>query len=292
MRLCPTCKTTSPMTQNVCPTCGWTPQIVDGFPAYAPEFAHESEGFEAHYFDDLARMEAGNFWFRARNRLILWLLTRYAPNLRSFLEIGCGTGFVLTGVATAFPDARLYGTEIFTNGLKHAAQRLPSVHLAQMDARALPYRDEFDAIGAFDVLEHIAEDEKVLAETFRALKPGGILLVSVPQHPFLWSAADEFARHERRYRRGEMEAKMRAAGFDILRTTSFVSLLLPVMLISRMNRKEIDESFDPLQEFKISSWLNRLLEFVLDIEAIGMRAGINYCAGGSRVVVAKRPVSS
>ena len=68
-----------------------------------------------------------------------------------------------------------------------------------MDARNIPFRDEFDVIGAFDVLEHIDEDVAVIDEVRKALRPGGGFLMSVPQHPALWSQQDERAFHVRRY---------------------------------------------------------------------------------------------
>jgi SAM-dependent methyltransferase len=57
--------------------------------------------------------------------------------------------------------------------------------LFQMDARKIPFESEFDVIGAFDVLEHIEEDEKALAQIFHAVLPGGGLILTVPQHRFL-----------------------------------------------------------------------------------------------------------
>jgi hypothetical protein len=50
---------------------------VDGFIAYAPELAHEGGGFDATYFPVLVGLEEANFWFRARNELILWALEKY-----------------------------------------------------------------------------------------------------------------------------------------------------------------------------------------------------------------------
>nr|VFK12098.1 MAG: Putative methyltransferase [Candidatus Kentron sp. LPFa]VFK28151.1 MAG: Putative methyltransferase [Candidatus Kentron sp. LPFa] len=55
-----------------------------------------------------------------------------------FLEIGCGTGFVLSGIAEAFPEAKLVGTDAFSAGLAYAARRVPGAALYQMDARCLP----------------------------------------------------------------------------------------------------------------------------------------------------------
>jgi len=96
-------------------------------------------GFEAKFFAQLVEVETNNFWFRSRNRLIIWALQRYFPDARHFLEIGCGTGFVLSGIQQAFPNLTLYGSEIFTKGLEFAAQRLPNTQLFQMDARHIPF---------------------------------------------------------------------------------------------------------------------------------------------------------
>jgi len=262
--------------------------MVDGFEAYAPDLAHGGGGFKASYFSELARLEEGNFWFRARNEIILWALTKYAPNFNSFLEIGCGTGYVLAGIAGKFPGARLYGSEIFTDGLAFASKRLPSVNLMQVDARRIPFIDEFDVVGAFDLLEHIKEDEIALSQIHKALRPSGVLLLSVPQHAWLWSATDEYAFHQRRYAAIEIHEKIKAAGFRVIRSSSFVTTLLPAMMVSREFQKRSGNKFDPTAEFKINPVVNSILEWVLNVERAGIRLGISYPVGGSRFVVAKK----
>jgi len=81
-----------------CPSCGQSPQLLHGYPAFAPDLAKGNTGFNEEHFAQLAEVEAGNFWFRSRNRLLIWALQRYFPRARSFLELGCGTGFVLSGI--------------------------------------------------------------------------------------------------------------------------------------------------------------------------------------------------
>jgi SAM-dependent methyltransferase len=285
---CPRCAAEYAATLPACPACAFAPPTVDGMPAWAPELARGGGGFKAEYFENLARMEQGNFWFRARNRLIVWALGRYVPGMRSYLEVGCGTGYVLAGIARAFPQARLAASEVFSAGLAFAASRVPRASFMQMDGRRIPFTGEFDAIGAFDVIEHIEEDEAVLASMREALRPGGTLLLTVPQHPWLWSAADEYACHVRRYTARELHDKVQRAGFELVRSTSFVSLLLPAMLASR-RRGRADKPFDPLDEFRISPLANRVLEAVLRVEIGAIRAGLSLPAGGSRLVVARRP---
>ena len=160
-----------------------------------------------------------------------------------------------------------------------------------MDARAIPFEREFDVIGAFDVLEHIAEDDAVLSEMFRATRPGGGVLVTVPQHRFLWSASDEHAMHRRRYSRAELRRKVEQAGFRIQRITSFVSLLLPFMIWSRMKRNS-SRDFQLWKEFEISRPINTVLGSILTAERALVEGGLSFPAGGSLLLIAKRPATA
>ncbi|RYE40925.1 MAG: methyltransferase domain-containing protein [Hyphomicrobiales bacterium] len=289
MRRCLQCRSVFEGGAAACPACGDGPPTVDGFVAYAPELARSGGGFKERFYDDLARLEDANFWFRARNALVCWALERYAPQFQSMLEVGCGTAYVLSGIARSFPGRRLVGSEIFVAGLGFAAGRLPAADFVQMDARAIPFEAEFDVVGAFDVVEHIKEDELVLAQMRSALKPGGVLLLTVPQHACLWSASDVYACHERRYEATDLHRKLREAGFELTRSTSFVTALLPALALSRVRHRKADaDSFDPLAEFNISRWVNRLLEQVLAAERAMIRRGLDLPVGGSRLIVARK----
>jgi len=292
LRLCLRCRTTFGGAEWRCPNCGAEPERIAGFPAFAPGLARGAEGFDPAHFAELARLEAGNFWFRGRNSLIAWALARYFPRARSMLEVGCGTGFVLAGVAESRPALRLTGSEVATEGLAFAAQRVPAAELVQMDARHIPFREEFDVAGAFDVIEHIEDDAAVLQELRAALAAGGGLMLTVPQHPALWSRYDAHAGHVRRYRRSELRAKVAAAGLEVVRMTSFVSLLLPLMFLSRLAQRAPDARYDPLAELRIAPWLNRGLDAVLAAERALIRAGVSFPAGGSLLLVARKPHSA
>lgn len=289
MRVCPNCTGEHQNPDWSCPSCGWLPASKGGIPLFAPQFEAENAGFKAEYFPVLAARETGHFWFEARNRVLQWAMRRYAPDARNYLEIGCGTGFVLSGMATAFPQLSLSASEIFTAGLQFARQRVPQAEFLQLDARELPFDREFDVLGAFDVIEHIEEDEAVMASAHRALRPGGKLLLTVPQHRWLWSAADDYAHHKRRYTRAEMVGKLERAGFRCLKVTSFISLLLPVLWLSRMAERKTDTAhFDAGKEFEISPVVNGALRRILAAERALIRLGISFPAGGSLLVVAQK----
>ena len=286
MNLCPRCGSTQ-IAGNVCAACAFSPPLIAGFEAYAPALADASPGYDPAHFEMLAGLEATNFWFQARNELILWAFRKFFPRARSYLEVGCGTGFVLGAIAEAFPQMQVQGSEIFVEGLGFAKQRVGKARLFQMDAKQVPYREAFDVIGAFDVIEHIDDDERVLAQMHQALKPGGGILLTVPQHMWLWSSQDDAAHHVRRYTRAELVGKVEAAGFKVAWTTSFVSLLLPAMLASRLGKRGPAAADDDIfSEFRISRALNAALLAMMRVELFLVRLGIRFPLGGSRILAA------
>lgn len=288
MKICLACGASYAGDDWRCPSCGDAPAIEGGFPAFAIHLAQLNTGYKDDYFAELAQLEAGNFWFRARNRLIVWALQKYFPRAGNLLEIGCGTGFVLAGVAQALPQLKLSASEVSSAGLPFAARRVPQARFFQMDARAIPFENEFDVIGAYDVLEHIEHDQQVLAQMFRAVRPGGGILITVPQHDFLWSRVDEAACHVRRYSAGELRAKVEAAGFRVAMSTSFVVLLLPLMLASRLKRRRPTENFDVLAELRIGKLANAVLGIIMSLESALIRLGLKFPFGGSLLLAAHK----
>lgn len=254
---------------------------------FAPELADTISGFDPKSFDELSVLEAGHFWFVARNQLIVGLADKFFPHARRFLEVGCGTGFALRAIAGSRAWERSAGSELHPAGLAYARRRLPpEVELVQMDARDIPATGVFDLTGAFDVIEHIADDEAVLRGLRAATGTGGGTIIAVPQHPWLWSRADEIAHHQRRYRRGELETKLRRNGFEVLFSSSFTALLLPLMAASRLKRGD-EAPDDDASEFKLNPAVNRLFLNILRAEIRLTLAGVRWPAGGSRIVVGR-----
>ena len=176
MKRCLACEAIFETAGWPCPKCGYQPALGNEIYQFTEKPPDAYAGFKPEYFVRLADIEESNFWFCARNELIQWALRNYFPDAKSFFEVGCGTGFVLAGIHEKFARMRLAGSEIFADGLAIAKARLPNVELYQMDARRISFEREFDAVGAFDVLEHVIEDENVLAQMFNAVRFGGGLL--------------------------------------------------------------------------------------------------------------------
>jgi SAM-dependent methyltransferase len=258
-------------------------------PAYLPLARNgQNGGYDAELFELLERLEPRSFWFRARNRLILWALRAYFPRARDLMEIGCGTGFVLQAIQRDRPELELTGADLFPAGLEIARRRLPDVPLVQLDARDNRLEESFDVVALLDVLEHIREDRRALIGAARALRRGGGLLITVPQHPWLWSAADVFARHERRYRRGDLVRQVEFAGLRAIRVTSFVALLLPLLAAWRLRGARASSTYEFEREFSLPRIVDRSLERILVAELALIARGVSLPAGGSLLVVAKK----
>jgi len=272
-----------------CPTCNWAPEISNNLTLFCNNNSDADAGYDPTWYKELATLEEKNFWFKARNNLIHWLVKRHCQTNARYLELGCGTCFMLGMISQVLPSWQVSGSEVHTEGLQLARKRVGSdVNLYQMDARAIPYCEEFNVIGAFDVLEHIKDDKKVLSEIHTALKPGGIFIMSVPQHMFLWSQYDEIGYHFRRYSISELRIKVNAAGFKVVETTSFNSILLPLMALSRVFKRDQDKAIDVLDELRIPGFINNILYLLLSLELAAIKLGVRWPFGGSRIVIARK----
>jgi tRNA G46 methylase TrmB len=90
---------------------------------------HNNQGFDPQVFAKLYEWEKGNFWFQSRNDRILFLMKRFLSEPQKFLEIGCGTGFVLEAIHGQYPNSKVIGSELFQEGLDYAKKRNPNLEL-------------------------------------------------------------------------------------------------------------------------------------------------------------------
>lgn len=288
MKLCFACGKKFSGADWKCPACSHVPEIKDGFTSFTDTPLESGEAFDSSRFSKLAEIESHNFWFQSRNKLITWAIGSHFPGQRNFFEIGCGTGFVLNGIKNAFPEMSLFGADIHTKGLDYSKKRLGEIELIHMDARRIPFEGEFDLIGIFDVIEHIEEDESVLSGIHRALSDGGGLIVTVPQHKFLWGRHDEQNYHVRRYSAAELKRKVTSVGFRVIDTVSFVSILFPLMAASRLGNKFSRKNYDFIDALRFSRFTNTVLRKVMTVERFLIRCGVRFPFGGSLLLIARK----
>jgi SAM-dependent methyltransferase len=255
---------------------------------------YEGKGFLPEYFESLAALEDDHFWFRARHRIVLHAARGHFPSAKRILDMGCGTGALTGRLKRLYEDALVVGLDFFPEALRAAKKNADVRDLVLADAICLPFLGSFDLICMLDVLEHLKEDEKALRQVWLALRPGGGVLVTVPQHPRLWSRQDEASCHCRRYCASELREKLIQTGFRMVFETSFTSLLLPLMFLNRLIRDSLakhglDRGEDPMAELKISKTVNRFLGLAMSFEFSLIRAGVSFPFGGSLLAAALKP---
>lgn len=181
------------------------------------------------------RVERDHWWYRGRRRLLERLLPsllpeRVAPGARRprILDLGCGCGV----------NAELLARHGLPVLVDHSADALELVRVraprCQGDALRLPFAaGSFDLAVVLDLLEHLDDDRRGLAEVARVLRPGGRLLVMVPAFELLWGPQDDSSHHRRRYRRHDLLARAREAGLVVRRAWFFNFLLFLPILVAR-----------------------------------------------------------
>jgi SAM-dependent methyltransferase len=131
------------------------------------------------------------------------------------LEIGPGAGVLLTEFAERGFDCEALDLSAEARELSSRVFSASGRTIRMHDRVSEDLRQRFDAVFAFEVLEHIEDDLDALRLWKSWLKPGGHLLLSVPAHMRLWTARDEWAGHVRRYERDALEAVVKQAGLEV-----------------------------------------------------------------------------
>src|SRR5262245_40133096 len=154
-----------------------------------------------------------HWWFRGRERILTSVLDRALPARpgRLLAALGCGPVEGLRWLAPVVgAGGRIVGVD---REAIHARASNGSLACVIGTVEALPLaRGIFDAVVALDVLEHLDDDASALREATGLLRPGGLLVVTVPASPRLWGAQDVVNQHRRRYTRATLLDAFARAG--------------------------------------------------------------------------------
>ena len=174
--------------------------------------------------------ESGGIWSEMRSEKIASILEK--RRIKIIWEVGAGHGNMAiplaeAGIAT-IPIEPLYsGAKLLSaRGFHSYAQTLDQLNLPDAS---------LETVGIFDVLEHLQEPEVVLKEIYRVLKPGGLLLASVPAYQWLYSDFDIQIGHFRRYSRKSLQKLLEICNFRENRFTNlFFIFLVPAFIMRRL----------------------------------------------------------
>lgn len=224
-----------------------------------------------------------HWWFLGRRAVLRSVLKAAFPlgGLR-LVEIGCGSGALLE---TAAEFGEVVGVEASPDFLEVARRRGFSVLPGSLPDRLPLPAESFDGVLLLDVLEHIEDDRAALQALARVLRPGGLLVCTVPAYSWLWSAHDEALGHQRRYTRRALTLVARAAGFRPMRVSYFNTLLAPPVVVVRLLRRWRGRRGHDLA--RPAPLLNGLLGRIFSWEAALLR-WTNLPFGVSILMVARR----
>ena len=228
-----------------------------------------------------------HWWFQGRKRLISHFLKSAVKGKSSYIEIGCGTGYLLD-ILHGFPGIAVSGIDMHEKSIEIAKKRCASARIFKATVEELG-EEVFDTIGIFDVLEHIENDQDVIKQLSKHLKTGGYMLVTIPQHQWLFSDADEAAGHFRRYSRKKIRRLLVDAGFKVIFATSFVSFPLPAMWFKRVfQRSTSDNVFSWEEELKVGRVANGVLNMTSVLEYLLIRLRVSFPVGGSLFLLCRK----
>lgn len=238
--------------------------------------------------DAMMRVEETSFWFRHRSEVVSHALDRFAPGAKVW-DVGGGNGFQAKKLQEQGREVVV--VEPGEAGCRNARRRgVREVVQGTLEAQALP-EASVQAMTLLDVVEHLPRPEVTLRECARVLAPGGRVVVTVPAYQLLWSDEDDYAEHQRRYRRALLDEHLASAGLRVTWCTYFfTALVVPILLLRalpyRLGRRRPNET--DLGEHEPGGVSQRAVEALLRAELRALRAGRMLPAGSSILAVASR----
>ena len=255
-------------------------------------FAGDYEEFFADHTKEsvsiLEKSATEHFWLLERKRWVMRAVTRYLGISDQFLDVGVGGCDIAIGLRDKGIDVTL--ADIQKESLEIGA-KLGFEHLFQFNLYEPVFKDHFQGVGVFDVLEHLDDDALAIKNLLQMISPGGFVFATVPAFNFLWNNRDNMEMHKRRYSRRQFVDLFQSQGADVVSCTYIFSFIFPLLLIRAMQswlapRTEFSEA-DQLQQFSIGSMVNKALKLATKVERkIFRQRSLPF--GGSLLLIARR----
>lgn len=251
--------------------------------------SYYNDTMQKEYVDQYYNYQKSNFWFVVRRKLIADVAQKYIKTGTVVANVGAGYGFD----SEALPaGVTLHHLDIEKQMCEYALQNF-NVRPVCASATDLPYRhDSVDSVMLLDIIEHLESDVSALAEAHRCIRRGGILILTVPAHQFLFGQHDVVNKHYRRYSLNEVVQRIEQAGFTIVKTSFFSMILFLPLALYRITDKLGLWSFLKSKDGSDFSmmkddWINALLIRVISLERYLLRLRL-LLMGSSILVIARK----
>ncbi|MHC4715841.1 MAG: class I SAM-dependent methyltransferase [Planctomycetota bacterium] len=242
-------------------------------------------------YEEMYSLEGRHWWFRAKRRVVLSVLDKLVarpadPSRRPRVcDVGCGCGMMLRDLLDRGYDA--VGLDASPVAVQYCAQRGVPAMLGTCGESNRQARGGFDAVLMLDVLEHIDDDRAACLAALRMLTPGGVLVCTVPAHPWLWTRRDEFHHHKRRYTARRLRQLLATPASETVLLSPMNCVLFPLALGERLACRLADRPKQP-GDLRIPGWgINRVLESVFASERMLLRRGVPLPFGLSLIAAVR-----
>lgn len=221
------------------------------------------------YFE-LASLE--HFWVRRRFEVFRQLAGNLVSQAQAIAEVGCGHGILQRQIEDAYVR-EVTGFDLNEYGLKHNLSRRSKVCCYDVHQMERAFRERFDLIFLWDVLEHIAEEDRFLQALKFHLAPRGHLVLNVPAGQWAFSAYDVAAGHVRRYSIGTLREALERNRLDVALWSYWGLPLVPTLALRKLwllgardQRKAYSAGFDSR-----STAVNKMMGLLSQCEVIPQR---------------------
>lgn len=234
----------------------------------------------------MAEMEDTYWWYVGRSHIVRKQLQRHVKNPKQtkILNVGSGTGAT---VPLLERFGQVTNVEVSDEAIALSKEK-GITDIIKVDGIKLPIKtNSYDVVVAFDVLEHIEDDQGALKEWWRVMKPGGTLMITVPAYQWLWSGHDESLHHYRRYTVSELHRKANLAGFDVRKRSYAITFSFPLIVMYRF-LNSLTSKKQRTSHVYLPRPINWFFASILRVEGTVLEF-INMPFGTSVLMVAQKP---
>ena len=244
-------------------------------------------------YEEMYRLEQHHWWFAAKRSIVLSLLEKFLPACQPadtkprVIDAGCGCGMMLSDLAAHGYDA--VGIDASDLAIQFCRARGIQVARGELPGQVDLPPDSSDAVLMLDVLEHVEDDKAAFAAALAIVRPGGIMICTVPAYGWLWTRRDEFHHHKRRYSMGRFrEVLSSAADVQPLLVSFMNTFLFPLALGGRLASKLLDSGEKPTDLSIPPAGLNAMLKSIYQSERVLLGYGLTLPFGLSLVAVVRK----